>query len=257
MYYKIVSALRNCDVSPAPDARELSHRYEASTTRSQYVSLVNLISSGHSFRQLASVVVQRSIDVVLGGQVRHAARQRGGRQVQVHLGQQVGLAAGLLEVRLRRGRQRGPAALDHLEARVLFLQRLLLLQQLLVSLFERRVVRVVVASLVVVVGRVGGVRQEGEGGVGVAARRRGGRSGRGERRARGGARGRRRRRAARGQRQQLGVALGHGRLGRVLAARAHGRRRVCVAAAGVRVQAPQRRLAARSLRRLRECLQLV
>lgn len=43
-------------VTSTPNARELLDRYEASTTRSQYVSLVNLISSGHSFGQLAFVV---------------------------------------------------------------------------------------------------------------------------------------------------------------------------------------------------------
>lgn len=36
-----------------PGARELLDRYEASTTRSQYVSLVNLIGSGHTFGQHA------------------------------------------------------------------------------------------------------------------------------------------------------------------------------------------------------------
>lgn len=184
----------------------------------------------------------------------HAAGYRGGRQVQVHFGQQVGLAAGLLEIWLCVGRQRGAAPLDHLQARILFLQRLLFLQQLLVSLFERRVSG---GGLVVVGGgEVGGVRQEG--GVGMAARWRGGRGGRGEGRPRGGARWWRRRCAARGHGEQFRVALGHGWLWRVLAARAHRRRGVRVAAAGVRVQAPQRALPSPApLRWLRERLQLI
>lgn len=102
----------------------LDRHYEAMpTTRSQNVSFVNLICCGRGLGLLNCLSAIGTAHPVTR-QVGHTAGHGGGREIQVHLGKQVGLAAGLLEVR----RQRGCAPLDHLQPRVLLLQRPLLLE---------------------------------------------------------------------------------------------------------------------------------
>lgn len=124
------------------DMSELAHRLHAFL--SQYVRLVDLVRRiAARVRAGAGVIAGRHVVVLLisalNGQIRERSGHLGGRQLQPHLLQNVGLAASLLEQLVRRGwydRQCVRASLQLLQSCVLLLQSFLFLEQFLMAMLE-------------------------------------------------------------------------------------------------------------------------